>query len=110
MPVVFDPRVGAGMLGHLIGAITGSAIARKTSFLLDARGKQVFGKGIVVRDDPHRRRGLRSKPFDGEGLPTAPLAILGDGVLTGWPIDSASPRQLGDRPTGPARPARKSGV
>src|SRR3546814_9738294 len=59
MPVVFDPRVGAGMLGHLIGAITGSAIARKTSFLLDARGKQVFGKGIVVRDDPHRRRGLR---------------------------------------------------
>src|SRR3546814_16529705 len=51
MPIVFDPRVGAGLLGHLIGAITGSAIARKTSFLLDARGGQVFGKGITIRDD-----------------------------------------------------------
>ncbi len=86
MPVVFDPRVGASFLGHLIGAITGSAIARKTSFLLDARGKPVFGKGIVIRDDPHRHRGLRSKPFDGEGLPTAPQAIIDDGVLTGWLI------------------------
>src|SRR3546814_1158462 len=93
MPEVFDPRVGAGMLGHLIGAITGSAIARKTSFLLDARGKQVFGKGIVVRDDPHRRRGLRSKPFDGEGLPTAPLAIIGDGVLTGRSEETTSELQ-----------------
>lgn len=102
MPIVFDPRVGAGLLGHLIGAITGSAIARKTSFLLDARGGQVFGKGITIRDDPHRPRGLRSKPFDGEGLPTAPLAIIDDGVLTGWLLDSASARQLGERPTGHA--------
>src|SRR3546814_9429272 len=64
MPVVFDPRAGAGFLGHLIGAITGSSIARKTSFLLDSRGKPVFGQGITIRDDPHRPRGLRSKPFD----------------------------------------------
>src|SRR3546814_8203478 len=68
--------------------------------LLDARGGQVFGKGITIRDDPHRPRGLRSKPFDGEGLPTAPLAIIDDGVLTGWLLDSASARQLGERPTG----------
>lgn len=102
MPIVFDPRVGSGFLGHLVGAITGSSIARKTSFLLDARGKQVFGKGIVVRDDPHRPRGLRSKPFDGEGLPTRPLAIIDDGVLTGWLMDSASARQLGEQPTGHA--------
>src|SRR3546814_12091656 len=60
--------------------------------LLDARGGQVFGKGITIRDDPHRPRGLRSKPFDGEGLPTAPLAIIDDGVLTGWLLDSASAR------------------
>jgi len=102
MPVVFDPRVGAGLLGHLIGAITGSAIARKTSFLLDSKGKPVFAKGVTVRDDPHRRRGLRSKPFDGEGLPTAPGAIIDDGVLTGWLLESASARQLGSRPTGHA--------
>lgn len=102
MPLVFDPRVGSGMLGHLTGAITGSAIARKTSFLLDARGKPVFGKGITIRDDPHRIRGLRSKPFDGEGLPTAPLAIIEDGVLMSWLMDSASARQLGERPTGHA--------
>lgn len=102
MPVVFDPRVGSGLIGHLIGAITGSAIARRTSFLLDALGKQIFAKGIVVRDDPHRPRGLRSKPFDGEGLPTAAQAIIEDGVLTTWLMETASARQLGLQPTGHA--------
>lgn len=102
MPIVFDPRVGSGLVGHLIGAITGSAIARKTSFLLDALGTQVMGKGIVLRDDPHRVRGLRSKPFDGEGLPTEPRAIIDDGVLTTWLLESASARQLGLEPTGHA--------
>ena len=102
MPVVYDPRVGSGMLGHLIGAITGSSIARRTSFLLDALGTQVFAKGITVRDDPLRPRGLRSKPFDGEGLPTAPSDIIADGVLTGWIMDSASARQLNLAPTGHA--------
>lgn len=102
MPVLFDPRVGSSMLGHLIGAITGSAIARKTSFLQDRRGEQVFAKGIVIRDDPHRRRGLRSRPFDGEGLAASPRALIDDGVLTGWLLDSASARQLGEQPTGNA--------
>lgn len=102
MPVVFDPRVGASMLGHLTGAITGSAIARRTSFLLEKLGQPIFAKGITVRDDPHRLRGLRSKPFDGEGLPTAPSQIIADGVLTGWLLDSASARQLGLAPTGHA--------
>ncbi len=102
MPVVFDPRVGSGMLGHLSGAITGSAVARRTSFLLDSLGEMVFARGITIRDDPHRRRGLRSKPFDGEGLPTAPRDIVADGVLTGWIMDSASARQLGLEPTGHA--------
>src|SRR3546814_1054697 len=68
----------------------------------DVCSSDLFGKGITIRDDPHRPRGLRSKPFDGEGLPTAPLAIIDDGVLTGWLLDSASARQLGERPTGHA--------
>ncbi|MFW2830076.1 TldD/PmbA family protein [Sphingomonas sp. ID0503] len=102
MPILFDPRVGASLLGHLIGAITGSSIARRTSFLLDALDTQVFAPGVTIRDDPHRRRGLRSKAFDGEGLPTAPTTIIDKGVLTGWLMESASARQLGLKPTGHA--------
>jgi len=102
MPVLFDPRVGSSMLGHLIGAITGSAIARRTSFLLEKLGQRVFAAGITVRDDPLRPRGLRSRPFDGEGLPTAAIDIIADGVLTSWLMDSASARQLGLQPTGHA--------
>jgi PmbA protein len=102
MPVIFDPRVGGSLLGHLIGAITGSSIARKTSFLLDALETQVFGAGVTVIDDPLRQRGLRSKPFDGEGLPAARTAIIDKGVLSTWLLDSAAARQLGLRPTGHA--------
>lgn len=102
MPVVFDPRVGSSLLGHLTGAIAGAAICRKTSFLQDRLGKQVFAHGITVRDDPHRPRGLRSRPFDGEGLPVSPLALVEDGMLETWLLDSASARQLGLEPTGHA--------
>jgi PmbA protein len=102
MPVIFDPRVSGGIIGHLIGAITGGAIARKTSFLLDALDTEVFGAGITIIDDPHRVRGLRSKPFDGEGLPTQRRAIIEKGRLTTWLLDSASARQLGLAPTGHA--------
>ena len=102
MPVLLDPRVGSSILGHLTGAITGSSIARRTSFLLDSLGGQIFAKGIMIRDDPHLPRGLRSRPFDGEGLPTAPTDIIADGVLTGWLMESASARQLGLQPTGHA--------
>jgi PmbA protein len=102
MPVVFDPRAGTSLLGHLAGAIVGSAIARKTSFLLDYLEKPVFAPGVTIVDDPHRRRGLRSKPFDGEGLETHPTHLIEDGVLTGWLLDSASARQLGLKPTGHA--------
>ena len=102
MPVVFDPRVGGGLVGHLLGAIVGSAVARRTTFLLDKEGELVFPEGITIRDDPHRRRGLRSKPFDGEGLPTAARDLVAGGRLTGWLMDSASARQLGRPPTGHA--------
>ena len=102
MPIVFDRRVAPGLLGHLIGAITGSSIARRTSFLLEALGKPVFAPGITITDDPLRPRGLSSKPFDGEGLPTARHDLIADGILTGWLLDSASARQLGLEPTGHA--------
>lgn len=102
MPVVLDPRVGAGLLGHLAGAISGSAITRKTSFLLDALGTQVFARGINILDDPHRPHGLRSRPFDGEGLPVSPRALVEDGMLETWLLDSAAARQLRLEPTGHA--------
>lgn len=102
MPVLFDPRVGASLIGHLIGAITGSAIARKTSFLLGREEELIFPEQIRICDDPHRPRGLRSRPFDGEGVATAPIDIIAQGRLTGWLLDSASARQLGLEPTGHA--------
>jgi PmbA protein len=101
-PIVFDPRIGSSLIGHFLGAIAGPAITRRTSFLLEHEGKPVFGPGIAIRDDPHRRRGLRSKPFDGEGLATRPSDLVSGGILTSWLLDSASARQLGREPTGHA--------
>lgn len=102
LPVVFDPRVSGGLLGHLAGAINGGAIARGTSFLKDKLGQQVFPKGFTVIDDPHRHRGLRSKPCDGEGVANGRRAFIEDGVLTGWVLDLRSARQLGLESTGHA--------
>ena len=102
MPVLFDPRVATTLLGHFVAAISGSAIARQTSFLLDALETQLFAKGITIHDDPFRKRGLRSRAFDGEGLPVRPLDLVQDGVLTTWLADSAAARQLGIEPTGHA--------
>src|SRR5579862_1490362 len=102
VPVVFDPRVSSSLLGHLVGAISGPSIARKTSFLRDRLGQQVFPAGIRIIDDPHRPRGLRSKPFDGEGIANRRHAIVDDGVLTTWLLDLRSARQLGLRSTGHA--------
>ena len=102
MSVVFDPRVGGSLVGHLIGAMSGAAIARRASFLLDRLDQQLFDPAIVISDDPLRMRGLRSKPFDGEGLPTAPRDLVASGRLTGWLMDSAAARQLGLAPSGHA--------
>ncbi len=102
LPVVFDPRVASSLLGHLTAAINGAAIVRGTSFLKDRLGQAVFAPGIQVHDDPRRPRGLRSRPFDGEGVPTAARAIVRDGVLTTWLLDSRSARQLGLASTGHA--------
>ncbi len=102
MPVLFDPRVGASLVGHLVGAIAGASIARGTSFLLGRLGEQVFAEGITIVDDPLRLQGLRSRPFDGEGLAAERRTIIDRGVLTTWLLDSASARQLALQPTGHA--------
>jgi PmbA protein len=102
MPILFDPRVATTLLGHFVGAISGSAIARQSSFLLDALGKQIFASGIAIHDDPLRKRGLRSRAFDGEGLPVKAMELVSNGVLNGWLAESASARQLGIAPTGHA--------
>jgi PmbA protein len=100
--VVYDPRVSGGLLGHLAAAINGASVARGTTFLRDKLGQRIFAPGIAVHDDPLRVRGLRSRPFDGEGVPTLPHAIIDDGVLTTWLLDSRSARQLGLSTTGHA--------
>ena len=102
VPVVFDPRVAGGILRHLIGAISGPSIARGTSFLKDKLGQRIFPAGLRVIDDPHRKRGLRAKPFDGEGVRNQRRALIEDGVLQTWLLDLRSARQLGLKSTGHA--------
>jgi PmbA protein len=102
VPVVYDPRVSNSLVGHLVGAANGASIARKTSFLKDRLGQQLFNRNIRIIDDPLRIRGLRSQPFDAEGVAVKKLAIIDDGVLTSWLLDSATARELGLISTGHA--------
>ena len=102
MAVLFDPRVASTLLGHFSGAISGSSVARKSSFLQDKLGRRVFEPGVTIIDDPLRLRGLRSRPFDGEGVRVGRLELVSDGVLASWIAESASARQLGIEPTGHA--------
>ena len=103
VPVVYDRRVSGGLVGHLAGAINGSAIARKTSFLKDKLGARLFAPGIRIVDDPLRKRGLRSRPFDGEGVAGRRLDIVEDGVLKTWFLDCATARELDLTTTGHAQ-------
>lgn len=102
VPIIYDPRVSNGLVGHFAGAINGAAIARGTSFLKDRMGQAIFAEGIAIIDDPHRKRGLRSKPFDGEGVANQRRAFIAQGVLQSWILDSRSARQLGLKTTGNA--------
>jgi PmbA protein len=92
--VVYDPRISSGLIGHLAGAANGAAIARKTSFLIDRLGQPIFSPAIQVSDDPLRKRGLASRPFDGEGVAAGPIDLVKDGVLMTWLLDSTSAREL----------------
>ena len=102
VPVVFDPRVSGSLVGHLVGAVNGASIARKTSFLKDKLGAQLFGKNIRIIDDPLRKRGLRSQPFDAEGVVVKKTALIDRGILTTWLLDCATARELGLATTGHA--------
>jgi PmbA protein len=101
-PGVFDPRVARSFISHLLGSISGQAIARGTSFLNDRLGERIFPEAITIVDDQHRSRGLRSKPFDGEGIANQRRALVDKGVLTTWLLDLRSARQLGLHTTGHA--------
>ncbi len=103
VPVVFDPRVANTLVGHLASAANGASVARKTSFLKDKMGVQLFASGIRIIDDPLRKRGVRSHPFDGEGVAGKKLALVDDGVLRSWILDSSTARELGLVTTGHAQ-------
>ena len=94
-PVLYDERIASSLIGHLLSAINGASIARGASWLLDALGKQILPAGLSVIEDPHRPRISGSRPFDGEGLPTARRMIVQDGILMGWTLDLGTARKLG---------------
>lgn len=102
VPVVFAPRASSTLMGHLAGAISGAAIARSVSFLKDRLGQPIFSPEVTIVDNPHILRGLRSKPFDGEGVANPPLKVVADGVLQSWLLDCASAKKLGLRTNGRA--------
>lgn len=106
-PVVFDPRIGGGLIGHLLGAIGAPAVARKSTFMLGREDEELFDPAIRILEEPLRVRGVRSRPFDGEGIACIPRAIIDRGRLTGWLTNVASAEQLGLGLTGHA--ARASG-
>lgn len=102
VPVVFDPRVARGLIGHLLGAINGASVARGTTFLHDFLGREVFAPHVTIVEDPHRPRGLRSKPVDAEGVANRRRNLIERGVLTTWLLDLRSARQLRMESTGHA--------
>lgn len=102
-PVLFDERISSSLIGHLLVAANGASVARGSSWLLGRMGEQVLPSALSVLEDPHRPRATASRPFDAEGLPTRPRAIVDKGVLTGWTLDLATARKLGLQSTANAR-------
>lgn len=94
-PVLYDERIAASLIGHMVPAINGSSITRGSSWLKDAMGQQVLPEGIDLWEDPLKRRGARSRPFDAEGLPVERRMVVEDGVLKSWTLDLSTARQLG---------------
>jgi PmbA protein len=101
-PVLFEAPVASGLIGSFVAAASGGNLYRKSSFLLDALGKQVFSKGITIEERPHERRALASAPFDEEGMATRSRAVVKKGVLNGYFLASYSARKLGLQSTGSA--------
>ncbi|MDR6624648.1 TldD/PmbA family protein [Caulobacter segnis] len=101
-PVIFENRLAMSLIGPLLGAISGPSIARGTSFLKDKLGQRIFARGVHLLEDPHRVRGLGSAPFDDEGVATEARALIDDGVLTTWLLNTSSAKQLGLVTTGHA--------
>ncbi|WP_438990370.1 TldD/PmbA family protein [Lentibacter sp.] len=106
-PVLFDERISSTLVGHLLAAVNGAMVARGSSWLRDALGEEVLPKHLSILEDPHRPRTSASRPFDAEGLPTAPRHIVRNGVLEGWTLDLANARKLGLQST--ANAARGTG-
>ena len=95
VPVLYEPRVARGLVGHMLGAMNGAAVARGTSLWREKRGQAVAAEGITLRDEPHVPRGPASRPFDGEGLAMDDLVLIEDGVLNHFLLDGVSARELG---------------
>jgi PmbA protein len=102
VPVLFEAPVAASLLGHFVSAVSGGNLYRRSSFLLDSVGKQVFAPIVKVSDLPHLRKGLASSPFDDEGVATHPREIVSEGVVQGYFLGSYAARKLGLRSTGNA--------
>ena len=102
VPVMFDASISSGLISHLISAISGGSLYRKSSFLLDSLGKQVMSPLVTIEEQPHLLRGLASSPFDNEGVATASRTLVKDGVLQGYVLSSYSARKLGMQSTGNA--------
>ncbi len=102
VPVLYAPEVARGLLGHFIAAISGGALYRKASFLVDSLGQRIFPDFVHIEEQPHIKRGLGSAPFDGEGVATRPRTLVEDGVLQGYVLSSYSARKLGMQTTGNA--------
>jgi len=107
-PVLFDERISASLIGHLLMAANGAAIARGSSWLLNRLGEEVLPASLSLIEDPKRPRAMGSRPFDGEGLATRRRAIVENGVLAGWSLDLANARKLGMASTGNARRSASS--
>ena len=102
VPVIYEARAAASLVGHLAAAINGASVARKTSFLREKMGARLFRSGVTIIDDPLRPRGAASRPFDGEGVAQQKRALIEDGHLTTWLLDVASANELGLTSTGHA--------
>ena len=102
LPVVFDKRISNDLLGYLASSISGTSIARGTSFLKDSLGKQIFNKDVTIIDDPAINRGLGSKPFDGEGVKVEKRELVSNGKLNTWILNTSTAKKLGLKTTGNA--------